>query len=263
MRLDVTELLNFYETPLGACALRSVVERVNGLWGNLSGLDVLGLGYAAPYLQSLEGAPRRSVCLMPAAQGGHAWTPSERGNAGVVADERELPFPDSTFDRVLVIHALEETGNSTRFLREVWRVSAPEARIVVVVPNRSGAWSLTDNTPFGHGRPFSRRQTKTLMRDALIEPSAWTRALYTPPVDWKMFTSASEGWERVGELFLPNLGGVNLVEGVKRVRIDPSTPSRVRVVAPANMRPAMVAKKKLHEQSAYVTHLTQRKETSP
>lgn len=263
MRLDVTELLNFYETPLGACALRAIVERVNGLWSNLSGLDVLGVGYAAPYLQSLEGEPRRLVSLMPASQGGHAWTPTDRGSASVVAAERELPFPDAVFDRILIVHALEETGNYTRFLREIWRVAAPEAHILVVVPNRSGAWSLSDNTPFGHGRPFSRRQTKRLLRDALIEPSAWTRALYTPPVDWKMFTSASEGWERVGELFLPNIGGVNLVEGVKRVRIDPSTPSKVRVVAPSNMRPAMITKKQLREQSAYVTHLTQRKETTP
>ena len=261
MRLDVTELLNFYETPLGDCALRAIIERINGLWGSLSGLDILGLGYAAPYMEALQGDPRRLVSVMPAAQGGHAWAPTERGCASVVAAERELPFPDAVFDRVLVVHALEETGSYSRFLREVWRVSAPEAKILVVVPNRAGAWSLSDKTPFGHGRPFSRRQTKRLMRDALIEPSAWTRALYTPPVDWKVFTSASEGWERVGELFLPNLGGVNLIEGVKRVTIDPTTPAKVRVVAPANMKTAMVAKKELHEQSAHVTHLTQSKET--
>ena len=204
MRLDVTELINFYETPLGRCATRAILERVNGLWGSLSGLDVLGVGYPSPYLEPLQGTPRRLVSLMPAAQGGHAWHPTERGSASVVSDDRELPFQDSVFDRVLVIHSLEETSNYARFLREIWRVSAPEARILVVVPNRAGAWALSDNTPFGHGRPFSRRQTKHLMRDALIEPSAWTRALYTPPVDWKVFTSASDGWERVGELFVPN-----------------------------------------------------------
>ncbi|MAP95244.1 MAG: methyltransferase type 11 [Ponticaulis sp.] len=263
MRLSVTDLISFYETPLGQCAVKAVFERVHSLWGSMDELDVLGIGYPGPYLERLAGEPRRKVCLMPAAQGGHAWTPTERGSASVVAKERELPFKDAMFDRVLVVHALEETSSYDSFLREIWRVCAPEARILIIVPNRAGAWSLSDQTPFGHGRPFSQRQIKRLMRDALLEPSAWTRALYTPPVDWKIFTSASEGWERTGEFFLPNFGGVNLVEGVKRIRIDPTLPEKVRVVAPAGLKPAISSKDHLYKQSAYVTHLTQDMEDLP
>ncbi|MAK61380.1 MAG: methyltransferase type 11 [Ponticaulis sp.] len=247
MRLGVTDLMKFYDTPLGHCAVKAVFERVNGLWGSLSGLDVLGIGYPGPYLDQINGKPRRLVNMMPAGQGGHAWAPTERGSASLVCDEQDLPFQDSVFDRILVIHGLEEMPNYGRFLREIWRVSAPEAHILIVVPNRSGAWSLSDQTPFGHGRPFSQRQIKRLMRDALLEPAAWTRALYTPPVNWKMFTSASEGWERVGEFFLPNFGGVNLVEGVKRVRIDPTLPERVRVVVPDALKPAISPKSSLRK----------------
>ena len=245
MRLDVTDLINFYDTPLGRCALKAIFERVDGLWGSMEGLDVLGLGYAGSYLEHLQGHARRLISLMPAGQGGHEWHPTSRGSASAMADECELPFPYSTFDRVLIVHSLEETSNYPRFLREVWRVSAPEAHVLVVVPNRSGAWSLSDKTPFGHGRPFSRQQIKRLMRDALLEPSAWTRALYTPPVNWKVFTSASEGWERVGEFMLPNFGGVNLVEGIKRIRIDPTLPERARVVAPVGLKPAISSKNHL------------------
>lgn len=242
MRIDVTELIRFYGTPLGGCAARAILERVTGLWGSLSGLDVLGIGYATPYLDGLSGDPRRKVSFMSGSQGGHAWCPSNRGNANALGNDQTLPFQDAIFDRILVVHGLEETPDYTQFLREIWRVSAPEARILFVVPNRSGAWSLSDATPFGHGRPFSRRQTKRMMRDALIEPTAWTRALYMPPFDMKVFTSASEGWERVGEIFLPGLGGVNLVEGVKRVRIDPTLPERARVVAPGKLKPAFSLK---------------------
>jgi ubiquinone/menaquinone biosynthesis C-methylase UbiE len=162
-----------------------------------------------------------------------------------MSDECELPFPDALFDRVLVVHALEETANSQRLLREIWRVSAPEAHIIIVAPNRSGLWSLWDETPFGHGRPFSRSQLKKLMKDALLEPTAWTRALYMPPFAWKVFTSAADGWERVGEVFASKLGGVNLVEGVKKVRVDPGLPERVRVVSPLGLRPVLNEKKPL------------------
>ena len=39
----------------------------------------------------------------------------------------------------------------------MWRVLAPSGR-VIVVPNRRGPWARADNTPFGHGRPYSRSQ---------------------------------------------------------------------------------------------------------
>ena len=245
MRLDVTDLMKFYESRLGSAAAHLISDRIDGLWGDLTGLDVLGIGYTAPFLNQLGGKPRRLINLMPAGQGGHVWSPTERGSTGVLSDEVELPFPDALFDRVLVVHALEETSNSQRFLREIWRVCAPEAHIIIVAPNRSGLWSLLDTTPFGHGRPFSRRQLKNLMRDALLEPTAWTRALYMPPFAWKMFTSTAEGWERVGEVFAGKLGGVNLVEGVKRVRANPGLPERARIVSPVGLRPALRTKKPL------------------
>ncbi len=238
MRLDVTDLMTFYDTPLGQCAQKALLERINGLWGDLTGLDVLSVGYGPPFLEGLEGSPRRSISLMPAQQGAHAWAAGQNGCDVALSDDSRMPFPDALFDRVLIVHALEESFDWSGLLREVWRVSAPEARIIAIAPNRSGVWSLTDGTPFGYGRPFSRRQLKRLMRDALIEPSAWTRSLYTPPINWKLFTSSSEGWERAGEIFVENVGGVNLVEGIKRVQIDPNLPERARVVAPARVRPA-------------------------
>lgn len=237
MHLDITDLLNFYETPLGRCAEVAIAERVNSLWGSLSGLDVLGIGYAPPFLHHLKGDPRRIVTHMSARQGGHSWSWREGLNSAVISRDRQLPFMDAVFDRVLIVHAIEETAAAPSFLREVWRVCAPEARVIVVAPNRTGAWALSDHTPFGHGRPYSHRQIKRLMRDALIEPTAWTRSLYTPPLDWSIFTSSSDGWERAGEIFINGLGGVNLVEGIKRVQIEPGAPGRARVVTPAKARP--------------------------
>lgn len=232
MRLDVTELMSFYDTPLGRCARKAILDRINGLWGSMAGLDVLGIGYGPPYLEGLEGEPRRAISIMPPAQGGHGWQWRGKGSTVAIAEDGHLPFQDRLFDRILIIHSLEEVANISSFFREVWRVAAPEAKIIVVTPNRAGVWSLRDATPFGYGRPFSHRQLKRLLRDSLFEPTAWTRTLYTPPVNSKIFTSSSEGWERFGEIFVANLGGVNLVEGTKRVQIDPNLPEKARVVVP-------------------------------
>lgn len=237
MHLDITNLMSFYETPLGQCAKAAISNRINSLWGSLTGLDVLGMGYTPPFLDQLQGEPRRVVSHMSARQGGHSWAWREDRNACVISRDRQLPFMDAVFDRVLIVHAMEETAHAPGFLREVWRVCAPEAKIILVAPNRTGLWSLGDHTPFGHGRPFSPRQLRHLMRESLFEPTAWTRSLYTPPVNWRMFTSASDGWERAGEIFVSGLGGVNLVEGVKRVRIEPGQPKKARVVAPVPVRP--------------------------
>lgn len=239
MHLDITDLLSFYETHLGQCAQAAIADRVNSLWGDLSGLDVLGIGYAPPFLDRLQGQPRRVISHMSARQGGHSWSWRDGRNACVIARDRHLPFMDAVFDRVLIVHALEETSHTPTLLREVWRVCAPEGRVVIVAPNRTGVWSLGDHTPFGHGRSFSPKQLKRLMRDSLFEPTAWTRSLYTPPLDWRIVTASSEGWERAGEIFVSGLGGVNLVEGIKRLQIEPGKTAKARVVAPVRARPQL------------------------
>jgi hypothetical protein len=80
-------------------------------------------------------------------------------------------------------------------LREVWRVTAPEGRVIAIAANRTGLWARTDSTPFGHGRPYSRSQLAALLRDAMFEPTASARALYAPPWSWRpMLALADEFW---------------------------------------------------------------------
>ena len=69
-----------------------------------------------------------------------------------------MPLLESTVDFALVIHGLELTDNPDEMLEEVWRVMAPQGRLMLVVPNRRGMWARSDSTPFGYGQPFSRPQ---------------------------------------------------------------------------------------------------------
>lgn len=214
-----------------------ILRRVHAIWPAAEGYDVLGLGYGDQVLDEIAPGTRRTIWAAPVGQGAMRWPTSGRSGVTLV-DEERLPFPDALFDRILVMHGLEEAGSPDRLLRELWRVAAPEARILLVVSHRRGLWARAENTPFGHGRPYTKAQLNALLLGAMFQPTAWTRALYAPPAPWSFITSAAEAWERAGEIGWRGFGGVLMVEAVKRLYIDPQGrsaeggPIRQKVAAP-------------------------------
>ena len=68
MRVDVLALQRFYASPLGEAAQRAAARRLASLWPHADGLDVLGIGYAAPYLERFRPSARRVVALFAAMQ---------------------------------------------------------------------------------------------------------------------------------------------------------------------------------------------------
>lgn len=216
MRTDALEIDRFYRSRRGQAAREMTLRRLKALWGEATGLDMLGYGFAGPYLSPWRETARRTVAYMPASQGAVPWPDRSRGKAAL-GDETRMPFPEALFDRVILVHALEEAEDLRRLLREVWRVLAPEGRIAVVAAHRAGMWSRADSTPFGHGRPFSRAQLTRLLTDSLFEPTAWSRALYAPPWRFTCGERAADGFEAMGEKLFPAFGGLILAEAVKHV----------------------------------------------
>ncbi len=236
MRVDVLALQRFYGSRRGDVAKRMIARRVEALWPASGGRDMLGLGYAIPYLAPYQATARRVVALMPAAQGVERWPAEGRGLAAL-GDEERLPFMDSVFDRVLMVHALEEAEAPAVLLREIWRVMAPEGRLLIIAANRAGLWARADATPFGHGRPYSRHQLAGLLSSCLFEPMASARALYAPPLDWPLVSALADGAERAGELLAPAFGGLVLMEAVKRLYADVGGAKRKVLFAPARAQP--------------------------
>jgi SAM-dependent methyltransferase len=216
MRVDVLALQRFYASPLGEVARRAAARRLTALWPHADGLDVLGMGYAAPYLERFRDGARRVVAVMPAEQGAERW-PAETAALTALSEETRLPFIDAIFDRVLLVHAIEESEATQQMLREAWRVMAPEGRLVVIAANRWSLWAQADTTPFGRGRPYSRAQLAELLSDAMFEPVASARALYSPPWPWMPLVRAADAFERVGEVLWRAQGGLVLMEAVKRL----------------------------------------------
>jgi SAM-dependent methyltransferase len=176
MHDDVVDLRDFYATSLGQVARRMIRRRLRAIWPNLANMRVVGIGYCTPYLRLFEGEAERVFALMPAPQGVLAWPP-DGPSAVALADEAELPLPDYSVDRVLLVHAVEASEQVRVLLKEVWRVLAGGGRIVVVVPNRRGIWARLDRTPFGHGHPYTPGQLSRLLREERFTPER-SRALH-------------------------------------------------------------------------------------
>src|SRR4029079_18494125 len=169
MSIDVIDLRNFYAQRRGVAARRFIGRGIRARLNDTRGLSVLGVGYVTPYLGLFREEADRCLAVMPAGAGVVKW-PSQRPGLASLVDELDLPLQDSTIDRVLLVHALEMAHDPGALLREVWRVLAGGGRLLAVVPNRRGLWARMDTTPFGHGRPYSRSQITTLLRDTWFTP---------------------------------------------------------------------------------------------
>lgn len=216
MWTDAIDLKEFYASSLGRTARRMIGRRVRALWPDVRGLNVLGLGFSTPFLGMFRAESQRVVAVMPAGQGVVRW-PADGAGLTLLADETELPFPDRSMDRVLLVHALECAERVQPMMRELWRVLADGGRLLVVVPNRRGLWARFERTPFGHGRPYSPAQLSHRLSDALFTPYQSSAALYVPPVRSRMVLSSAVAWEQVGQRWFTTFAGVVMLEATKQI----------------------------------------------
>ena len=262
MRRDISDLQRFYAGPLGLAAQAMIGRQLADAWQDARGLDVLGFGYATPFLEPFRKEARRVLAAMPERQGVEVWPAPDEGwaagrNLTCLTGETRLPFPNALFDRVLMVHALEEADEPHTLLAEALRVLAPSGRLIVVAASRTGMWSLAETTPFGHGRPFTRSQLEGAVREVGLEPIAWSRALYAPPL--RFLAPWAEAIEQIGSRLAPPLSGVVMLEAVKQTFALKPRGAAAPVFARPAFNPAPVGVATRSEQRGYWN----RRKTSP
>jgi len=234
--MDVIDLREFYAGRVGNSTRRLIALALRSHLRVPAGSTVVGLGFATPYLDGGIADARATLAFMPARQGVLQWPPQEPVSSALV-DEIDLPLLESVADLLLVVHGLELTDSPAEMLDELWRVLAPQGRLLLVVPNRRGMWARFDSTPFGNGRPFSRPQLANLLKEARFSIMSWSQALFMPPIDRGPFLSAAPAVERLGNRLMPRFAGVTIVEAVKQVYAT-SSGKRVRRLVP-RLRPVL------------------------
>lgn len=216
MNSDIVDLRAFYGTLLGRLAERAIAMALASVWAPLPNERLLGLGYALPWLERFGSDSERVLSFMPARQGAVPWPPAGPSTTALVFEE-ELPLYDSSVDRILMVHALEHAESPRETLTELWRVLAPGGRLVIVTPNRRGVWARFEHTPFGTGRPFSRGQLSSLLRETSFTPGAHAEALLFPPSERRFLLNFHQLMERAGRRLWPIFSGVLVVEAQKRL----------------------------------------------
>lgn len=238
MTIDVVDLREFYSRRLGIVARQMINRGIRERWPTAEGQRVLGIGYPTPYLGLFREDAERCIAFMPAAQGVLKW-PTGRPALASLIDEFSLPLPDAAVDRILLVHALEMSDDPAALLREVWRVLSPSGRVMAVIPNRRGVWTRSDNTPFGHGRPYSRSQITDLLRQTWFTPTGWGEALFMPPYAGRWVLKSAQMWERAGAALSLPFAGVHIVEATKQVyRAIPAKRERARLIP--SLKPVLV-----------------------
>jgi SAM-dependent methyltransferase len=216
MYTKAIDLKEFYDGLQGRVVQRLLRPHLRRFWGDVTGQRVLGYGYATPYLKPLTAGAERVIALMPQQQGAIYWPADEQGLVSL-CDEAELPIETSSIDRMLVIHGLQSVESLDAVLREAWRVLTGQGSLLLVVPNRTGAWARFDHTPFGHGTPYSMGQIRGLLKDYMFIPERAERALFVPPSSSRLMLSAAPVWEKIGSRFFNAFGGVNIIEAGKQL----------------------------------------------
>ena len=211
--MDARDASGFYATPLGRHAAAALRRKLSRLWPRMAGLSVLGIGHAGPCLH-LWREDARCVAVSPAYMGVASW-PAGQPGLSCLAEEEALPFPDLSFDRVLLVHGLEQAENARRALREAWRVLKDDGRLIVMAPNRRGLWAYAESTPFGHGQPYSEGQLARLLGGLLFQVEAQSSALFAPPFINAPMLKLAGLFEACGPLLAPQFAGVTIAEVVK------------------------------------------------
>ena len=206
----------FYATLRGEVAATLLRERLKATWPSLDGMSVLGMGYASPYVRLWTGSARRCLVACPVQVGVVRW-PTVSGNLTCVMGEDALPFADLSFDRILMVHALEAADNARTMLREAWRVLKDDGRLLIVAPNRVGLWAHIESTPFGHGQPYSSGQIGRLLGSSMFKVERRDTALFVPPLQQRLLLRSARAWESGGRWLAPHLAGVTITEAVKEV----------------------------------------------
>jgi SAM-dependent methyltransferase len=219
MTSDPEAVGHFYATARGAVAAQLLRARLTAFWppselGPGRRISLLGLGYAAPYLRLWRDSAGRCIALTPAQIRAARWPPGAP-SLSCIAEEDALPFPDLSFDRVLLVHGLEVAENARRLLREIWRVLKDDGRLLVVAPNRMGIWAQMESTPFGHGQPYSSAQLSRLLSESLFQVERKDTALYVPPTEIRLILRGAKLFERVGRRLALQFAGVIFSEAVK------------------------------------------------
>lgn len=221
---------DFYLSRTGRMVRDTMRLQFKSIWPHTKGSRVLGYGFTYPYLDLYLPEADQAFNASRIEMGSLHW-PSKDQSGALVAASTALPFESNYFDNIILCHALEHAGSVRSLLQESWRVLRSNGRMILVIPNRTGLWSMASWSPFGAGTPYSRMQIEDFLREERFDIEVVKPALFALPSARAFTHKIAPSLEKIGRFIMPALAGVHIIECSKKLyaKANPSSGSKVPV----------------------------------
>lgn len=214
------DIEDFYNTPLGE-QVRQTIINTTPISHYINDNNTLIIGYGVPYCPDIDSNTQKKIKSLPLAcslssMGTYYW-PRHDKNRCVHCNSEFLPFPDQTFDKIVVIHALEHAYHAEALVNEIWRILKGNGKALFIAPNRRSVWSRHDTIPFATGHPYSYSQLSSFLKEHKLTIETISYGLRLLPIsrflplEWRL---KAEYW--LNRISFP-FGGVLVVECGKRL----------------------------------------------
>ncbi|EHD14320.1 hypothetical protein CIN_02520 [Commensalibacter intestini A911] len=125
-----------------------------------------------------------------------------------------FPFQDCSIDRILYIHDKTITKEQfDLFLRSCWKTLSDDGKIILLLPNKLGWWSVIENISLRYRNTFFIQKLNIVLKQQMFRISHYEKVLYFPP---RIMNIASLRTNRIlefiGLFFVPFGGGYHLIE---------------------------------------------------
>lgn len=106
-----------------------------------------------------------------------------RGHQAQVASALKLPFPDNSFDAVLMLDVIEHIKDDNQVLREAKRIIKVGGSIILTAPSLPFIWSAHDQNQ-GHFRRYTRSRLIELAKKNSLYPKklSYFNFIFSPAI---------------------------------------------------------------------------------
>ncbi|MEN8177966.1 MAG: class I SAM-dependent methyltransferase [Pseudomonadota bacterium] len=229
-------LTDWFQSSLGQLLVEQERHCLEQRLPNLFGYYLIQIGTIDPKLDLLRSSPAKSKLLLD----------SGLQDLSLWADPLHLPLATDSVDGVLMHHTLDFSVDPHQMLREVERILIPEGKLLIVGFNPWSLWggwrmlNLRSRMPPWSGHFFPVRRVSDWLSLLGFDLLGVDYVNFRPPLQSQGLMRKLIFMEGLGERVWPLLGGVYVLEAVKRtLTMTPIKPRwRIREkVLPAAVEP--------------------------